>query len=52
MSYVSINIYCVIESVFVLRLAVGVTRSYINKYGSYLLGRDWAGLKWRPVLKV
>ena len=24
----------------------------INKYGSYLLSRDWAGLKWRPVLKV
>ena len=24
----------------------------INKYGSYLLIRDWADLKWRPVLKV
>ena len=23
----------------------------INKYGSYLLIRDWAGLKWHPVLK-
>ena len=25
---------------------------HINKYGSYLLIRDWEGLKWRPVLKV
>ena len=25
---------------------------HINKYGSYLLIRDWASLKWRPVLKV
>ena len=25
---------------------------YINKDGSYLLSRDWAGLKWHPVLKV
>ena len=24
----------------------------INKYGSYLLIRDWTGLKWHPVLKV
>ena len=24
----------------------------IKKYGSYFLSRDWAGLKWRPVLKV
>ena len=24
----------------------------INKYGSYLLIRAWAGLKWHPVLKV
>ena len=25
---------------------------FINKYGSYLLIRDWAGLKCHPVLKV
>ena len=24
----------------------------INKYGSYLLIMDWAGLKWNPVLKA
>ena len=27
-------------------------RCIINKYGSYLLSRDWAGLKWCHVLKV
>ena len=25
---------------------------YIKKYSTYCLGRDWAGLKGHPVLKV
>ena len=37
------RVYCLI--VFLCHIS-------INKYGSYLLIRNWAGLKWRPVLKV
>ena len=41
-------------NLFLLEVIVGmvVNSAFINKYGGYLLIRDWAGLEWHPVLKV